>query len=134
MCECDRDRLRWVGRRVALLGGMLFVFPSPGTIIPESKLRRVHGWLEISYSFSNQRFLLLQCCCSEAMLGSPDSHTLNTKNFETVKESKIASNKSSCHVILSSLLYVALYGWSLWSGADTQSYLEPYRVYFKSCL
>lgn len=35
------------GGQFTLLGGMLSVFLI-GTIIPESKLRRVHGWLEMS--------------------------------------------------------------------------------------
>lgn len=77
-----------------------------GTIIPESKLRHVHSWEYKSFSYSNLRFFVLQCCLlsvawrqlSKATLGSPDSHMQNTKDLKLWK-----SNKNWWYMVLTPL-------------------------------
>lgn len=109
--------------RFTLIRGVLSVFHR-GTIIPESKLRRVHGRVDESCSF------FLQCCLlaaawrplRKAMLCPPDtSIRINTKDSKLWKSQRKRATET-CDT----------WFYLLWFRVDTQSYLEPYRVYFKS--
>lgn len=110
--------------RFTLIRGVLSVFHR-GTIIPESKLRRVHGRVDESCSFSSSAV-----CSLPPDIRSERRcfvHQTHTHTHTNTKDSKLwKSQRKRATETCDTWFYL------LWFRVDTQSYLEPYRVYFKS--